>query len=150
MARQGRRLFVEFFNDFINSLRPKHVRKGNHIGTDYMGTKYFEIPADPQGGIRRPTRSFEPIVKDRFDQTVPPEWEAWLRGRRKEPPTEDEINKHLAIIKLKEKNAAELSLKFPSKGEASFQKKKGMESFPSYKEYEQVPGTKDDDDKPHR
>uniref|UniRef100_A0A8D8LRE2 NADH dehydrogenase [ubiquinone] 1 alpha subcomplex assembly factor 2 n=2 Tax=Cacopsylla melanoneura TaxID=428564 RepID=A0A8D8LRE2_9HEMI len=150
MARQGRGLFVEFFKDFVNSLRPKHVQKGNHMGTDYMGTKYFEIPADPQGGVRRSVRSFEPIVKDKFDQIVPPEWEAWLRGRRKQPPTEDEINRNLGMIKLKEKNAAELSLKFPSKSDTSFQKKTGMESFPSYNEYEQVPGTKDENDKPYK
>ncbi|KAI5706380.1 hypothetical protein M8J75_007584 [Diaphorina citri] len=110
-----------------------------------MGTKYFEVPADPQRGVRRPHRSFEPSVADKFDQNLPAEWEAWLRGRRKDPPTEEEINKNLGIIKLKEKNAAELKLKFPSKASENISQKKGMQSFPSYSEYEHAAGIRLDE-----
>lgn len=145
MSRPGRGLVVEIFKNLFQSLSPKRYKKGNFIGTDYMGTKYFEIPADPQGGLRRAYRSFEPSISEKFDQTLPPEWEAWLRGRRKEPPTEEEIRRNLGMIKLKEKNAAELSEKFPSTTNESFAKKKGMESFPSYGEYENIPGMKADE-----
>lgn len=146
MSRQGRGLIVEIFKDIIKSLNPKRsYKKGNLIGSDYMGTKYFEIPADPQGGLRRAHRSFEPTTKEKFDQTIPAEWEAWLRGRRNDPPTEGEVLKSLAMIKLKEKNAAEISNKFPSKQSESLAKKRGMESFPSYSEYERAPGLKDDE-----
>lgn len=144
MAQQGRSIFPAIFKNILKSLRPKNFQKGNHIGTDYMGTKYFEVPADPQGGKRRPARSFEPLAPNKFDQDIPAEWEAWLRGRRKDPPTEEEVIKNQAMILLKERNAEKISLQFPSKGDDCFQKKKGMESYPSYSEYEQVPGMKED------
>jgi len=84
-------------------------------------------------------RWFDPATKEDFQQEVPAEWEAWLRHRRNEPPTEDEIKASYALMLLKKKNAAALEAKTPSG--APTKPSKGMESFPQYgEEYEQMSG----------
>ncbi|KAL9692517.1 hypothetical protein quinque_000156 [Culex quinquefasciatus] len=99
------------FQTFMNSLKPRQL-KGNLVGEDYFGNKVLRNPgklgawADAQPALVRTLRE-----KEAYNQEVTAEWEAWLRGRRKEPPTEQELLRNLAIMKLKEKNAAELEAK---------------------------------------
>lgn len=76
-----RRIVRIIIENFINSLRPRQF-KGNLIGEDYFGNKYYEIPPNPSIGKRKASRWFEPKDKDSFDQEITAEWEAWLRGRR--------------------------------------------------------------------
>ncbi|KAK9890266.1 hypothetical protein WA026_010376 [Henosepilachna vigintioctopunctata] len=87
-------------------------------------------------------------VKDDFMQEVPPEWEAWLRGRRREPPDEEEVLTNLAIMhictcKLHNCNLAIMHKKNAKIVDAQAVKKtpmsKGMETFPKYTEYEVSP-----------
>jgi hypothetical protein len=62
---------------------------------------------------------------------------------RKEPPTDQELMKNLAIMQLKKKNAAALSSKNPvHQDHAALRKDETGQkaSFPSYDEYEKVPG----------
>merc|ERR1712013_710153 len=87
----------------IESLKVgKRVQVGTVIGQDPYGNTYYEIPAQPQLGKRRPTRWYNTvdtnkkdiIDRDRvagFDAELPSEWESWLRHRRAEPPTEHEV-----------------------------------------------------------
>lgn len=143
-APQSRNLIAVIFRNFINSLRPRQMR-GTLIGTDYFGNKYYEIPANPQLGKRKPSRWFEPVEKDDFQQEMPAEWEAWLRGRRTEPPEEAEILKNVAIMKMKKENALKLEAKYGKEGGSSLKRvTKGPESFPKYDEYEIVPGKQKD------
>ena len=104
------RLFTNFMT---------HLRKGNHIdnkanviGEDFLGNKYFEIPADPSRGKRRPRRWYtsnmskyhDPRgsnITEGFDNQVPSEWESWLRFRREVPPTDQEVMQSYAIADLK-------------------------------------------------
>lgn len=81
--RDGRSVLLFVWRNFINSLKPRQ-RTGNYVGDDYLGNKYFEIPAQPQIGKRRPERWFVPSGKlsDGYNQEVTAEWEAWLRHRR--------------------------------------------------------------------
>lgn len=87
MAREGRPLIRIIFQNFINSFRPRQL-KGNYMGEDYLGNKYYEIPADPSRGKRKTSRYFEPPgERDRNDpddhgHELTAEWESWLRGRR--------------------------------------------------------------------
>lgn len=63
-------------------MKPRQIR-GNLIGEDYFGNKYFEIPADPRIGKRRAERWFEPAGdREEFERELTAEWESWLRGRR--------------------------------------------------------------------
>lgn len=87
MAREGRPLFRIIFQNFINSFRPRQI-KGNLMGEDYLGNKYYEIPADPKLGQRKSSRWFEPPGKrdindpEDHGHELTAEWESWLRGRR--------------------------------------------------------------------
>lgn len=132
-----RRVYLAILINLINSLKPRQFR-GNHKGTDYFGNKYFEIPANPAGGKRRASRWFEPPDKENFEQEMPAEWEAWLRGRRQEPPSEEEVMRNLAIMEMKKRNAVAVD----AKGSKPKPLAKGMESFPKRPEYEIVPGKK--------
>lgn len=79
---RGRSVLGMIWNNFRNSIRPRQIR-GNLVGEDYFGNKYFEIPANPSIGKRKPERWFEPIGDpDAFDRELTGEWESWLRGRR--------------------------------------------------------------------
>lgn len=132
-----RRLFLQIFINLFNSLKPRQFR-GNLKGSDHFGNKYYEIPANPTSGKRRASRWFEPQEKDNFEQEMPAEWEAWLRGRRTEPPSEEEVLRNLAIMEMKKRNAVAID----AKGSKPVPATKGMESFPKRPEYEIVPGKK--------
>lgn len=106
MARRERGLFRQIFNEFVASLTPNFARR-KLMGEDYFGTKYFEIPPR-KGSLKKAARSFEPVNKNDFSQEIPAEWEAWLRNRRREPPTKEELEKNYEIILMKRKNASKV------------------------------------------
>lgn len=130
-----RNILSIIFRNFINSLKPRQI-SGNLVGTDYFGNKYYEIPPDPSIGKRRANRWFEPVGKEDFDQEMPAEWEAWLRGRRNEPPSEEEVMRNVAIMEMKKKNAIEVEKKAGKMTPMD----KGIETFPHRPEYERMPG----------
>lgn len=162
MSSNGRPLMKILFQNFINSFRPRQI-KGNLIGEDYFGNKFYEIPKDLAKGKNKRSRWFEPAVdKEDHEQEMAAEWESWLRGRRwvkvqlvifelwcnfeafrKEPPTDQELMKNLAIMQLKKKNAAALEDKFAVKQDHAALRKDetGQKaSFPQYTDYEIMPG----------
>lgn len=126
--------------NFINSFKPRQIQ-GNLVGSDYFGNKYYEIPANPSVDKRRASRWFKPPEKDDFMQEMPAEWEAWLRGRRKDPPTEDEVMRNLAIMQMKKINAIEINKQAGQKRPME----KGFESFPKHSDYEGIPGKKSEE-----
>lgn len=130
------------FTNIINSLKPRQFR-GNLIGSDYMGNKYYEIPKASGGGIRT-QRWFEPKQGSDFEQELPAEWESWLRYRRRQPPTEEEVLTNYNLMMAKKEKAAELEAKYSVEDKVPVLEnpKKGIESFPAYKEYEIKPGKK--------
>lgn len=77
------------------------------IGEDYLGNFYYERDAGPT----RVRRWYLPVEEDDWTKPIPPEWEAWLRYRRNNPPTYDEINTNIAIAQLKKIRAKELEEK---------------------------------------
>ncbi|KAG8456584.1 hypothetical protein GDO86_002385 [Hymenochirus boettgeri] len=67
-----------------------------HVGTDQFGNKYYFIPQQKTwtGQVTRERRIVEPVNKKEYEYQlgdIPTEWEAWIRGRRKNPPTIEEI-----------------------------------------------------------
>jgi NADH dehydrogenase [ubiquinone] 1 alpha subcomplex assembly factor 2 len=60
------------------------------VGTDLDGNKYFEVLS---GRGRRARREVVSKLKheEYEDGTIPVEWEAWIRGKRNDPPTHDEL-----------------------------------------------------------
>lgn len=77
-----------------------------------------------------------PPVKEDFAQEMPAEWEAWLRGRRDGPPSEEEVMRNLAIMDMKKQNAIEVE----KKAGKPTPMLKGYETFPKYSEYERSSG----------
>ncbi|KAM9331339.1 NADH dehydrogenase [ubiquinone] 1 alpha subcomplex assembly factor 2 [Gastrophryne carolinensis] len=67
-----------------------------HMGTDQHGNHYYYIPQQRTwtGQVTRPKRIVEPANKEVYQYelgNIPTEWEAWIRGKRMDPPTIEEI-----------------------------------------------------------
>lgn len=121
-APKSRGMLQYVFKHFMESFKVgKRQQLGSIMGKDPYGNSYYELPAQPQLGKRRPTRWYN--TKDvskgdaesgpsetwgGFDQELPAEWESWLRHRRAEPPTEKEVLQSLALSQMKKINAAKL------------------------------------------
>ncbi|XP_072766761.1 NADH dehydrogenase [ubiquinone] 1 alpha subcomplex assembly factor 2 [Anoplolepis gracilipes] len=140
MAKE-RGVIKMIWNSFISSLKPRFTRR-KLMGEDYYGTKYYE--QDIRNSSRpRPPRYFVPVNKDDFEQEIPAEWEAWLRYRRKDPPTQEEIEANYQLAMTKKENAAKLLEKNYSKNEASkdlpvqpsVSQTTNPGSFPVYEDY---------------
>jgi len=135
MAQGGRSILATIFKNFVNSLKPRSI-KGEVAGKDHLGNTYYYISGTTN---QRKQRWFTP--KTDFEQEIPAEWESWLRYRRREPPTEEEVLANDALAKIKKVNAAKLD----SERKAHVidnppQQNVTPGNFPVYKEYESVPG----------
>uniref|UniRef100_T1J3E4 NADH dehydrogenase [ubiquinone] 1 alpha subcomplex subunit 12 n=1 Tax=Strigamia maritima TaxID=126957 RepID=T1J3E4_STRMM len=133
---QPRGVWATVWKNFFKSLGIARGPSGTVVGKDQFGTKYWEIPSVDN---KRASRWFEAVEKDKFDQEIPVEWEAWLRGRRKVPPTEDEIRKNNAIQQNAIRKAKELEEQDAAKRPMNIEPKREPEkkSFPEYKDYEE-------------
>ena len=104
------RLATNFWNSIVKGRQIDTASKV--VGEDILGNRYYEIPADPSRGRRRGRRWFTNEVSkhhdprghetvDGFDSEIPTEWESWLRFRRDEPPTEQQVLQSFALADLK-------------------------------------------------
>ncbi|XP_022087175.1 mimitin, mitochondrial-like [Acanthaster planci] len=88
-----------------------------HVGTDHLGNKYYEIPEKAaitsKGGYLKARRTVEsPYSHAEYEEgMIPLEWEAWVRGKRNNPPTQEEIDKREQKTQLVKKRAQELEQK---------------------------------------
>lgn len=130
------------WNNFVSSLKPQFARR-KLVGEDYYGTKYYEEDIRNSRRSRAP-RYFVPVNKDNFDQELPAEWESWLRYRRNDPPTSEEIETNYQLAMIKKENAAKLIEENYSKTEGSSKDLPIQQSvseptnpgnFPVYEEY---------------
>ncbi|CAM5113606.1 unnamed protein product [Eretmochelys imbricata] len=86
-----------------------------HVGSDQFGNKYYKIPKHQTwaGQTIPEKRIIEAVNQEEYKYEVgdlPTEWEAWIRKRRKDPPTMEEILKNEIYreeIKLKITDASE-------------------------------------------
>lgn len=89
-----------------------------HVGTDAFGNKYYVIPEQKTwtGRLVRAKRMVvpaNPTECEYVEGSIPMEWDAWIRGRRKEPPSVEELLKNESYreqIKLKAKEVEEKDL----------------------------------------
>lgn len=154
-----------FFSRITNYLfirNSRQVKPEKLIGIDYKGNQYYEIEGEhiqerKLDGVVLGKRYFFPSGEneDQWDEYVPPEWEAWLRYRRIEPPTEEEINLNLAVAYAKQLNAKKLEEQRQIEGPKAIQQidkslttsgfdnetgDKDRRRFPVFEEYEISPG----------
>ncbi|XP_076587004.1 NADH dehydrogenase [ubiquinone] 1 alpha subcomplex assembly factor 2 [Chaetodon auriga] len=95
----------------------------NHVGTDHLGNKYYLVPEQKTwtGRLVRAKRmvvAANPTEYEYVEGSIPMEWDAWIRGKRKEPPTIEELLKNEAYreqIKLKAKEVEEKDLALQAK-----------------------------------
>ncbi|XP_012283464.1 NADH dehydrogenase [ubiquinone] 1 alpha subcomplex assembly factor 2 [Orussus abietinus] len=141
MAGRERGVFRLIFRDFFNSLKTLYSPRTNKlVGEDFLGTKYYEQTVKKGGGRKKPARSFVTETEDDFDQEIPAEWEAWLRHRRAEPPTEEEVLANYKLSLTKKKNAVLLEKQYESMKTDSEPVKKSdprvsPQGFPMYDDY---------------
>ncbi|GAA6223163.1 NADH dehydrogenase [ubiquinone] 1 alpha subcomplex assembly factor 2 isoform X2 [Lates japonicus] len=94
-----------------------------HVGTDHLGNKYYVIPQQKTwtGRVVRAKRmvvAANPTEYEYIEGSIPTEWDAWIRGRRKEPPSIEELLKNELYreqIKLKAKEVEEKDLALQDK-----------------------------------
>ncbi|XP_069780570.1 NADH dehydrogenase [ubiquinone] 1 alpha subcomplex assembly factor 2 isoform X2 [Narcine bancroftii] len=85
----------------------------HHVGTDHLGNKYYYIPEQKTwtGQTVRSRRKMESVNPKEIDYehgNIPFEWEAWIRGSRKDPPTEEEILQNIEYRKTIKLRAYEI------------------------------------------
>uniref|UniRef100_C3XY56 NADH dehydrogenase [ubiquinone] 1 alpha subcomplex assembly factor 2 n=1 Tax=Branchiostoma floridae TaxID=7739 RepID=C3XY56_BRAFL len=82
------------------------------VGVDHLGNKYYEIPERTTIlGTKRKGRRLAESPTATMDYElgdIPLEWEAWIRGRRKDPPTDAEIMKNEKMMLLKQQRGKEV------------------------------------------
>ena len=92
---KSRGMIQYVFKNFWNSFKVgKRQTIGQLMGKDPYGNSYYELPAQPQLGKRRPSRWYNTADVERsdaetgpsekwagFDAELPAEWESWLRHR---------------------------------------------------------------------
>ncbi|KAM7541256.1 hypothetical protein Aperf_G00000040409 [Anoplocephala perfoliata] len=106
--------------------KPVDKGEGRLVGTDTLGNRYFE--EDPDKGSLVPHRANRPkryylipgqiSVEDSWNHMnaemprLPSEWESWLRHRRVDPPTEEEIAKNAEAAQMRAIKGREFEAKF--------------------------------------
>ncbi|KAL6114043.1 ndufaf2 [Pungitius sinensis] len=94
-----------------------------HVGTDALGNQYYIVPEQKTwtGRLIRAKRMVEaanPTEYEYIEGSIPMEWDAWIRGRRKEPPSAKELLKNELYrkdIKLRAKEMDEKDLTLQAK-----------------------------------
>ncbi|XP_071799661.1 NADH dehydrogenase [ubiquinone] 1 alpha subcomplex assembly factor 2-like [Asterias amurensis] len=87
------------------------------VGTDHLGNKYFEIPErstiTTKEGLLKARRICEAKYShaDYEEGMIPIEWEAWVRGKRNDPPSHEEIMRREQMTVIVKKRAKELEAK---------------------------------------
>ncbi|KAK5614600.1 hypothetical protein CRENBAI_016025 [Crenichthys baileyi] len=94
-----------------------------HVGNDHLGNKYYFIPEQKSWTGRhirakRMVEAANPAEHEYMEGSIPMEWEAWIRGRRKEPPSIEELmvnESQREQIKLKAMEVEEKDLALQAK-----------------------------------
>ncbi|XP_034451874.1 NADH dehydrogenase [ubiquinone] 1 alpha subcomplex assembly factor 2 isoform X2 [Hippoglossus hippoglossus] len=94
-----------------------------HVGTDHLGNRYYVVPEQKTWTGRhvrakRMVEAANPTEYEYIEGSIPMEWDAWIRGRRKEPPSVEELVKNESYrtqIKLKAKEVEEKDLALQAK-----------------------------------
>ncbi|XP_053211071.1 NADH dehydrogenase [ubiquinone] 1 alpha subcomplex assembly factor 2-like [Panonychus citri] len=116
------------------------------VGKDIYGNIFYEN--DKVNFRGQLSRYHCPPGNSDILNKISPEWDAWLRYRRKDPPSEAEVLKNLKISEMKKMNAdnkqkEQLNKKYSFMGKSSGENivtNEFNESFPKHKGMETVPG----------
>ncbi|GFY73964.1 mimitin, mitochondrial [Trichonephila inaurata madagascariensis] len=113
---------------------------GKLMGQDHLGNKYYEAASSNPHSMRKSkNRWFEPKVEEDWQQNLPAEWEAWLRGRRQHAPTEEEVLHNLSIAQMKKVKGDEIAAKDNAFSDNT-SIKENSKGFPELPDFEKEPG----------
>lgn len=142
------RIFTNLKNSFFIA-----KQSNDYVGSDQFGNEYYEKIADPERNVRG-----QRYIKERGGASpqdipdVPVEWDAWLRGRRKNPPTEEEIKQNYVKMMQKKMRAQRIESKFsdtkadeepkPDAITETIVSNNPKTPFPKYEDFEDTPGQK--------
>ena len=137
MSQPGRRVYWNIFQNILKTFKIRKVyARGNYVGCDQYGNKFYENPAEDGMRSKLPRRSFEPAEEMKFDvDNMSAEWDSWLRHKRHDPPTIEELKYNMHIAEQKKENAGKAE---SSKDERHASIPKA--TFPEIKGYERKPG----------
>ena len=103
---------VKAFGHILRYARTRDKGSTRYVGKDHLGNLYFEV--ERHNNSYRPVRRFFTKSKDvqSFDDVVeaanvPPLWDAWLRFRRDQPPTEKELRDSEEYFQMQQAKTAE-------------------------------------------
>ncbi|XP_067938470.1 NADH dehydrogenase [ubiquinone] 1 alpha subcomplex assembly factor 2-like [Watersipora subatra] len=86
--------FSQIFRDIRQTMsRRQHERSAAkvQVGSDEYGNKYFQQEGDSSKSIKKRRWVEAPDPDPMLLPRVPIEWDSWLRKRRDEPPSTEEI-----------------------------------------------------------
>ena len=69
------------------------------VGADHMGNKYYEYYKQSGKLVRTAEGPYQ--HEEYSSGQIPLEWEAWIRGKRQDPPTEGEIYNRLKSTQVR-------------------------------------------------
>ncbi|KJH44480.1 hypothetical protein DICVIV_09488 [Dictyocaulus viviparus] len=128
----------------------KYLRKDwsykEYVGEDSAGNRFYEIK-NTKSNVKRSFTCFKlsgyhaPVGVSNSEVSV--EWQAWLKGTRRFPPSDEEI----ALNKMKQQaqlaQNAETERRAPHVATiGSNQPRNKPEAFPSHEDFESAPGSK--------
>ncbi|XP_076098688.1 NADH dehydrogenase [ubiquinone] 1 alpha subcomplex assembly factor 2-like [Mytilus galloprovincialis] len=141
---------ARIFNLVRQSWRKNPTQVTSSKGEDHLGNKYFELPADKAklGRGRRWVEAKQKVGADDTLSDIPTEWTSWLRFTRKEPPTQEEIDRNYVLMMRTQHRAKEIEMKDQLQKESENPEGDGVtksiqgksNKFPVYEEYDTQPG----------
>lgn len=99
------------FNQFFRQTKSLTKNRSTFIGEDHLGNRYFETERPHHS--RPIQRHFEKKSYDGITDIVdigadvPPAWDAWLRFRRKEPPSDLEVKESEEYLRIMQAKSEE-------------------------------------------
>ncbi|VDM56116.1 unnamed protein product [Angiostrongylus costaricensis] len=113
-----------------------------YIGEDAMGNRYYEIKNTRQNV----TRGYDPPIGASNPQAPTVEWQSWLKGTRRFPPSEEEIalNRTRQQAQLAQNLTTEQRAPHVAATDTS-RKQDIPAAFPHYEDLESAPGAKKSD-----
>ncbi|KAH7730641.1 NADH:ubiquinone oxidoreductase [Aphelenchoides avenae] len=127
---------------FVESLT--RTRAKRYIGEDSFGNRYYELPQTKTNV----TRGFDPPEGHPHPSLPTVEWQSWLKGTRKLPPSPEEIRMNMArqqAQQLQDARTEQNAPRIDSKGKGAHDIDR-PKNYPMYEgTYEQAPGARKDD-----
>lgn len=96
----------------LQQFRARNSDDVKFIGQDHLGNKYYEGKNDRPGGkLRRfykdSDKRYEGPVEVDLSKRIPPAWDSWLRHRRNDPPSLEEVIQSDSYFEMQQSRAAE-------------------------------------------